>query len=388
MAMSFLSKDVLCAPVDLYYFLWAPLNSACHNFKASISMDPDSPQKRTQQVAYNNLSFPNQVLSTVTHFFVHLGVGATLSIPVLNILPFSCLVIKAKEFVNPDMKNTLEDLKNENTKLKQEKQKIEDEIIRNSKNSTTTSTSSSTKNTKPIPTPNTPLKTHFKQNSPPSPANYRATSPNPKHVEVKVEPAVTEETASKEGSGSTDHLQRRSSGRVDEMKKRFQNNQDGVLPRRNSSPIMIDKEAREKEKILEDSVVVNYFNLFPENSSVALLRKKQDKSSSIIAEQTIVNNLILNFPGHVKDVKFTNADLNLKALREHLVQTLGVENGNSWIRETYSNDVQVQTKDNPFEIVRKGIFCCSPDEFSRLIMQFDYIYQYDCIVVTKRDLGS
>jgi|GEM_PF-2157667 len=365
MAMSFLPKDVLHTPIDIYYFLWAPISSACFNFKASVNLHPDSKEKQIKQIAYNSLSLPNKVVSTVVHFFTHISAGISLSIPILNMLPFGCLMIKAKEFVAPGMNEELN-----STKIKLDQLLREAEEARSKPKVDTSS-----KNTNHCPE----VKTCANMATPQKNKKPKYTIPpsnKPIHIILEVQKETTPL------SEENDRLTRRVSGKnVGKMMNRFQNNQDGNLARKVSSPHIQDIEALKNEKELENKVVVNYFNLFPENSTASLLRKLQDKSEPVNAERAIIDNLILNFPGFIKQDKFMNANENLTILREYLVKNLGEKDGNLWIRETYSNDAQVKTKDNPFEIIRKGIFSSYSHDFLELVKQFKFEIKGDVIEV-------
>jgi hypothetical protein len=349
MSINFIPDDVLTAPVDLFYFISKPLASAWHNFKVAFSENPTPLEVKTQDIANNTLKETSVFDAKTTHFISHFGVGVLLTIPIFNAIPFAYLVIKIKENLNPNAIIKEPILSQVHCSLKEENEDVAVTL-------------------QPKITPKVE----------PSEINLSLRIPVIPIAKATESTSLTKTISAKEPLQRTNSLK---SPRILDKMNVFQHKPQDLLSLRDSSPPKNDGESLRLQKIIEDDVTVSYFILFPEQSTEQILRKAQKTLKPVIDERTIVDNLILNFPGHLKQHKFLNAQANLKTLRAFLIKNLGDVEGNYWIRETLSHDVQVQTKDNPYEIVRKGIFSCPQNSFLDLISKYIYTTYKGTIVI-------
>lgn len=120
---------------------------------------------------------------------------------------------------------------------------------------------------------------------------------NPKPQESRLSEA-TPLTKSKENF-PTDHpiTRRASSPRFEKLKNTFEKNQEMTIQRRESSPVLYDRESAKKEIELEDDVVINYFTLFPEGSPASQLRKIKDNLKPLNAEKRLYQRINSKFSG-------------------------------------------------------------------------------------------
>ena len=329
MQTDFLPKEVLSRAVDPYYFLTAPYSAAWHNYKVAFGQELTEVDIKTDKAANG--------------FFNYAGMGVLLSVPIINTIVFTYLVVKAKEnFVPESIENILEKVISSNT-LKEIPQTKE--VIK-------------------------PIKPKLKA--------YK-------------KPVITDGyplTRSK----TTPNVQARIKMFQNQVEVPLLQKQTSLLPR-NFNKVNVLKD-------LEREVATNYFVLFPNESPHVIVRKGVDKYDLPLAnELAIINKLILNSNDHPQarnDVegdinlpKFENAKSNLITLENFLISKFGKPVIYCHFQRTGGNHVNIleQNKDlpsektNAFEIIKKAIFSCPNVDFLNLLNAFDFELYSDVIRV-------
>lgn len=100
--MPYIPKNILESKVDCCFFIREPFKAAAYNFRNCILRSNSQQEKKTDEVAKKTFD-ETQHTSKITlcgriaHFFRHVVVGFILSLPLLNFFPFVVLALKAKE---------------------------------------------------------------------------------------------------------------------------------------------------------------------------------------------------------------------------------------------------------------------------------------------------
>lgn len=113
MRISYVPEEILKAPVDCKYHFCNPFKTAIYNFKVSVYAshikEHDKFQENADKVeevakpAIEAAGTPpkHSCCNRIAHFFAHVGIGLLLLIPIVNMIAFMCLAIKAKEYREP-----------------------------------------------------------------------------------------------------------------------------------------------------------------------------------------------------------------------------------------------------------------------------------------------
>lgn len=325
MQTDFLPKEVLSRVVDPYYFLLAPFSAAWHNYKVAFGQELTEVDIKTDQ--------------TANSFFTHAAMGLVLSVPVINTITFTYLVLKAKEnYVVEDVESIVEKVILSNTSKKVEQKQIQ-------------------------------------------PKTQDVVKPIIKPIEKPyIKPVIADEYPLRRSHTSPI---------VQARMKMFQNKvEEPFLQKQISTSRNLTKATLVKR--LEAEVATNYFVLFPEESPHAIVRKSKDKYDSPLDEElAIVDKLILNSNDHqarnnvegdINLPKFENAKTNIITLEDFLIAKFGEPVIHCYFQRTGGNHVNIfesnkdlpNEKNNAFEIIKKAIFSCPNANFLNLLNTFDF----------------
>jgi len=327
MQTDFLPKEVLSRVVDSYYFIAAPYSAAWHNYKVAFGQESTEVDIKTDKTANSFLSYA--------------GMGLVLSLPIINTIVFTYMVVKAKENFVPESVESI----------------IEKVILSNTP--------------KEIPQVKEVIKPVIKSIT---------------------KPYIIEDEYPLTRSQTSPNVQARM--------KLFQNKVEVPLLQKQTSlnPRKFNKISVLKD--LELEVATNYFVLFPEESPHVIVRKGLDKYDLPVADElAIVNKLILNSNNHLQardsiegDInlpKFENAKSNLITLENFLIAKFGETVTNCYFQRAGGDHINIlQTnKDlpseqtNAFEIIKKAIFSCPNANLLNLLNTFNFEIYNDVIRV-------
>ena len=87
----------------------------------------------------------------------------------------------------------------------------------------------------------------------------------------------------------------------------------------------------------------------------------------------LVSKLFFNFPGELLRDKIENAHKNLESLQCFIDLKFKDVSRSLYIQKSYSHDVHVKTENNPYEIIRRGIFSLKNQDYLELLVHYHYL---------------
>lgn len=369
MSVNYIPDHILRSEVNPYYFIWAPISSALYNFKAAILDYLDESDLKADQIAKNTIKKANPEVELTQgekkefHYYSHSAAGALLMIPIFNIIPFSLLVIKEKEDWIPK-------------KIAEEKETCEMKSVVLEK----------VNDIKPlVMKETTPLKNELtfpKKAIEPIQKHEPEKLKNVEFQIAKKEPIPLDETKEPE-------FKRNMSPRIQERIKTYKRNSEQPLsPRVEDRGLLKRSDSHHLKEThdLQKKTTGKYFSLFPEESSEEKLRLNPHNRGlpPTHDEMELVSKLFLNFPGELLRDKIENAHKNLESLQCFIDLKFKDVSRSLYIQKSYSHDVHVKTENNPYEMIRRGIFSLKNQDYLELLEKFNWTLYHDVIRVSDK----
>lgn len=399
MRISYIPETILKARVDCKFFMRGPFSAAIYNFKmschASHIKEHDKFQEKVakvQEVAKPVIEGTQRtskisLCNRVAHFLAHVCMGILLFIPILNFIPFVILNLKAKEL--PALPPSEE--KSQSEELHEESQSTEELLetpssitTENPKTEVITSTQVQTPKVEPQKqTPvSTPTQPRFKittiQDTPSKvPGQAKVLTKEPEDPVLKNRHHPTVETVP--GSPAS-KVREHADVIIDLFFPIFVSEIPAEALRDISTYYsMIEKTIQPKK--LPEKKIQEFFKLegWLDKKNLTHVRTKFRDN---------INSRITGSFGTTPAKKLQNVQSNLKHLRQFLNEKF-TKYPNSPLMSTYNGqDPRVQTPENPYDRVLRGVFGLSNEEFKELLPKLKFYQNNGLIYVNPNILGS